>query len=113
MSSKINSPKAFKFTGKIANAEQKLKATYDEEWNNIKKSGGKLWRIPLIINTVIVAVISVILISAMCFGIAIFINDEALSFLVDTSPSDVILIVVLGFIQIYVPWRIAMKGALK
>ena len=113
---KIKSPEPFNFARKPENSEQRLKATYDKEWENTHKNGGKLWRIPLIINTFIVAVITLIIISDYCFKTGIIINSEVLSVFV-TSPSDTVINIifqsVLAFLLIYAPWRIAKKGALK
>lgn len=67
LSGKIKSPEPFAFARKPENSEQKLKAVYNKEWENAHKNGGRLWRVPLIINTVIVSVITLIIISDYCF----------------------------------------------
>lgn len=116
LSGKINSPEPFSFARKPENSEQKLKAVYNKEWETAHKNGGKLWRIPLIINTVIVSVITLIIISDYCFKTGIIIGGEILSE-VCTSRSDtienIILAAAFAFPLIYIPWRIAGKGALK
>ena len=77
------------------------------------KNGGRLWRVPLIINTVIVSVITLIIISDYCFKTGLIINSEVLSVFV-TSPLDtvinIILSAALAFLLIYAPWRIAGNG---
>ena len=87
---------------------------YNKEWENAHKNGGRLWRVPLIINTVIVSVITLIIISDYCFKTGLIINSEVLSVFV-TSPLDtvinIILSAALAFLLIYAPWRIAGKGA--
>lgn len=86
---------------------------YNKEWENAHKNGGRLWRVPLIINTVIVSVITLIIISDYCFKTGLIINSEVLSVFV-TSPLDtvinIILSAALAFLLIYAPWRIAGKG---
>lgn len=112
LSGKIKSPEPFAFARKPENSEQKLKAVYNKEWENAHKNGGRLWRVPLIINTVIVSVITLI-ISDYCFKTGLIINSEVLSVFV-TSPLDtvinIILSAALAFLLIYAPWRIAGKG---
>ena len=114
LSGKIKSPEPFDFARKPENSEQKLKAVYNKEWETAHKNGGKLWRVPLIINTVIVSVITLIIISDYCFKTGLIINSEVLSVFV-TSPLDtvinIILSAALAFLLIYAPWRIAGKGA--
>ena len=108
LSGKIKSPEPFAFARKPENSEQNLK-----EWENAHKNGGRLWRVPLIINTVIVSVITLIIISDYCFKTGLIINSEVLSVFV-TSPLDtvinIILSAALAFLLIYAPWRIAGKG---
>ena len=86
---------------------------YNKEWENAHKNGGRLWRVPLIINTVIVSVITLIIISDYCFKTGLIINSEVLSVFV-TSPLDtvinIILSAALAFLLIYAPWRIAGNG---
>ena len=86
---------------------------YNKEWENAHKNGGRLWRVPLIINTVIVSVITLIIISDYCFKTGLIINSEVLGVFV-TSPLDtvinIILSAALAFLLIYAPWRIAGNG---
>ena len=116
LSDKIKSPEPFSFARKPENSEQRLKAAYDKEWETAHKNGGRLWRIPLIINTVIVSVISLMIISDYCFKTGFIINSEVLSVFA-TTPFDTVINIVfqtaLAFLLIYAPWRIAKKGALK
>lgn len=113
LSKQASSPEPFSFERIPENEHEKLKAEYDRQWKEKHQGTNKISRIFLILNTVIIAAISLLIIADVCFHTGIIIKPDMALKLTEAKLSENIIAVLaqagIAVLLIALPWKLMRR----
>ena len=113
LSRQASSPRPFSFERIPENEHEKLKAEYDKQWKEKYQGKNKISRFFLILNTVVIAAISLLVIADVCFHTGIIIKPDMALALTDGKLSENIIVVLaqsgIAVFLIALPWKLMRR----
>ena len=113
LSNQVTTPKPFEFNRDPENSQEELKAEFDKQWVKNHENTGKYRLFFLILNTVVISVMSVLIISDICFKTGIIIGSQSVDALKSTVTDGAfaaLIQVIFAALLIGIPWKLVKKG---
>lgn len=113
LANQITTPKPFEFKRAPENSQETLKAKFDKQWIKGHENANKYRLLFLILNTVVISVLSILIISDICFKTGIIIESQTAIALANTDGERAITAVmqiITAAVLIGIPWKFVKKG---